>query len=107
MDHNDLDCREYHTSIDMLKLWYDTFTDMFGFFFVLGYVSGEGIQNGNAAPFRAFVEGNQKLVENRARDVEDGSIIGWHCGIRRGGIVDICESRDGVSDYLQFKERAR
>lgn len=55
----------------MLELGNNSFANMLAFFIVLSFISCEGVQYRNAAPFGAFVQGNKQFAEDRGRDRED------------------------------------
>jgi hypothetical protein len=48
----------------VLELWYDTFTYVLAFLFVLGVIPRQSIQDGDPTPLGTFVEGDEKFVEN-------------------------------------------
>lgn len=63
-------CSQYDTSVDMLELWYDTFTYMFALLVILGNITSERIQYGNSAPLGAFVECDEEFAEDGGRNRE-------------------------------------
>lgn len=76
MDHDNADGAEYDGAVDVLKLGNDALADVFGFFLVRGGVAGEGRENGDAAPFGAFVECDEEFVEDGGCDDEEGGVGG-------------------------------
>ena len=51
-----LDGCQNDASVDVLKLWYDSFADVLTLLLVYSVVSCERREDGNTTPFRAFVQ---------------------------------------------------
>ena len=56
-----LHCGEDHTSVYVLELRHDAFTDVFALFFILHNVSAQCVENGHPAPLRTLVEAMRSL----------------------------------------------
>lgn len=51
-------------AIDMLELRNDTLADVLALLLVLSDVSRESVQDGYSAPLRAFIQGDEKFVQD-------------------------------------------
>lgn len=107
VDHDDLDRSKDDTAVDVLELRYDSLADVFALLVVLGTVASQGVEDGDTTPLRAFVQGNEELVENRGGNVEDSGVISGTGGGMVGGRggVDVGQRSNSVSYDLRARLR--
>jgi hypothetical protein len=59
-----LDCGQNDAPVSMLELRDDSLADVFALLLVLGRIPRQCVQNGDAAPFRTFVESDEQFVKD-------------------------------------------
>lgn len=91
-----LDRCQNHTSVSMLELRNNTFTDVLAFPIIHRFVARQRVQDRYTAPFRTLVQRNEEFGKYRARNYEDLLVRTSCCG----RVVDVCESCNGVCDNL-------
>ena len=101
VDHDDLDCSQNDTPIDMLKLRHHPFANMLALLLVLGHITGQRVQDGNSSPLGAFIQRDQQFVQDIGGNDEDGGIRGGRGRLRCSSDMDVCQSCDSVSDNLR------